>query len=158
MTMKGSGVPKVRRARRSEASTVARVVRQSFGEYRRGKRGPLGASLSTAKVRRHMRNKRKRYALAFVQHKPVGAIGYRMKRGKLSFGPVGVLPQYRRQGVGAALMVWAEAKARRRKCKSMRGVVLRGLEPLQRFYQSMGFRIRSTSKGKVLACKKLRNS
>lgn len=145
----------VRKAGLRDAPTVARVIRTSFREYRRGRSGPRSAFLTAREVRRQLRRRRKIYGMAVVEKQVVGAIGYTVKRRRLTFGPVGVLPAYRRFGIGRKLLDWVEARAKAHRCREVRAIVLRGLPALIAFYQSKGYSVYRTSRGLTIARKKL---
>ncbi len=81
----------------------------SFAEYLDAAKKPVSARLSARQVRLHIRTGKKRYALAYLASRPVGAVGYRVKGRRLTFGPVGVLPRRRKAGVGAALIASGRA-------------------------------------------------
>lgn len=138
-----------------EAETVARIVRASFKEYRKGRRRPLSARLSAKRVMRQLRRGEKEYALARIDGRPAGAIGVRRTGRVLLFGPVGVVPEHRAQGVGAALLRWAEERAAAGNCVELKGEVLWGLDSLVRYYRRRGFRIERTPRGKTLARKQV---
>lgn len=138
-----------------EAAIVASVVRASFKEYRKGRRRPLSARLSEERVKRQLRRGEKEYALALLDRKPVGAVGIRKKGRVLLLGPVGVVPEYRAQGVGAALLRWADERAFAEKCLMIKAEVLWGLRSLVRYYRRRGFQIERTSRGTTLAIKRL---
>lgn len=146
---------RIRRAKLSEAGVVAKVTRNSFVQYKEGSRGPKGAFLSRAVVRRHMRTRRKGYGVALLNGKVVGVIGYRRHKSKMIFGPVGVPPQQRRQGVGGALIAWCESRAKALGCKSMEAEVLRSLPTLIQYYQGRGFRTFRKENGRTYAAKRL---
>lgn len=145
----------VRQASPGEAAVVAWIVRTSFKEYRKGRRKPLSARLSAEKVRRQLRSGEKQYALAQLERKPVGAIAIRRKGRVLVFGPVGVIPKHRAQGVGVALLRWAEERAAAEQCLKLKAEVLWGLNSLARYYRKRGFEIKRTSGGKAMAIKRV---
>lgn len=103
-----------------------------------------------------MREGRRRYGLAFLGKRAVGAIGYKTRAGRLVFGPLGVLPQYRGRGVGAALVRWMEERAKEANCRRLQAQVLRGLSSLVRFYERLGYRTVKNRKGQTIAVKRLR--
>lgn len=146
---------RVRPARPRDAEAVARIVQESFKEYRRGERMPLSARLSADKVRKQLVRGTKEYAVARFGEKPVGAIGVRKKGRVLAFGPVGVLPEHRAQGVGSALLRWAEQRAAAAGCRKLKAEILWGLEALVRYYRRRGFEIERTPEGKIMAVKRL---
>jgi len=141
MTQRGIPRPRVRIARLRHAPVVARVIRASFAEYLDAAKKPVSARLSARQVRLHIRTGKKRYALAYLASRPVGAVGYRVKGRRLTFGPVGVLPRRRKAGVGAALIAWVERRGRVRRCREIRAEVLWGLAHLKEYYRKRGYRI-----------------
>lgn len=145
---------KVKPARIHHARLVARVVRESFAEYAGASKRPMSARLSPEQVRRHIKSGRKQYALAYVDGRAAGAIGYRIKGRRLTFGPVGVLPKRRKSGVGSALVAWVERKAKAKKCREIRADVLWGLAHLKTYYKNRGYRIVEKD-GRTYAIKKL---
>lgn len=147
---------KVRRARIREAAAVARAIRASFREYRSGRRGPQGAFLTARKVRRQMLRRQRVYGVATVGGQVVGAIAYSVKRQRLLFGPVGVVPKFRRFGIGKRLLDWMEARAKARRSREVRAFVLRGLPALIAFYRSRGYSIYRNRRGFTVARKRVR--
>lgn len=150
-----AGRLKVRPARPQDAEVVAWVVQESFREYLRGERRPLSARLSPGKVHKQLKRGEKEYALARLDEKPVGAIGVRKKGRAMLFGPVGVIPGHRAQGVGAALLRWAQKRAAAAGCRELRAEVLWGLDSLVRYYRKRGFEIERTPDGKTIAVKRV---
>lgn len=146
---------RVQAARLRDDRLVAKVIRKSFAEYRNGRRSPRSASISKGRVRREMRKGDRRYGLAFLGERAVGAIGYKTRAGRLTFGPVGVLPEYRGRGVGAALVRWIEERAKEEKCRRLQAQVLRGLSSLVRFYERLGYRTVKNRKGQTFAVKRI---
>lgn len=71
------------------------------------------------------------------------------------FGPVGVIPGHRAQGVGAALLRWAQKRAAAAGCRELRAEVLWGLDSLVRYYRKRGFEIERTPDGKTIAVKRV---
>jgi len=146
--------PVVKIARIHHAPLVARVVRASFAEYLSAARAPMSARLSEKRVRGHIKSGKKKYALAFIGRRAVGAIGYRVKGKRLTFGPVGVVPRRRKAGVGSALLAWVERKARAKRCREIRADILWGLAHLKEYYRRKGYRILERD-GRTYAIKKL---
>lgn len=146
---------KVRRAKLADAALVARIVRASFQQYRRGSKRPQSARLSAARVREDMLTGRKRYAVASIDGKKAGIIAYKRYGKRMLFGPVAVLPTLRQRGVGRALLHWLERRAKADGCREVIGLLLWGLPSLQQYYRNKGYRILRTRQGWTFASKVL---
>ncbi len=146
----------IRGASECDSGVVAAVIRKGFEEHTRGDRAARGASLTQEDVAKQMRQRRKFYGVAYIDNQVSGAVGYRRQGRRIIFGPVCVLPEYRRTGIGSALVKWVEGRARAGKYRWIEGVVFRGLRSLKFFYRTLGYRIRRSRKGLVIARKSLR--
>lgn len=131
----------IRGAIPSESLAVAAVIRQSFAQYRRGRNGPRAAFTSGRAVAADLRSGRRGYAVARLGSRIVGALRWHRAGCRVALSRLGVLPAYRRQGIGSALLRWAGRRARGMGARTLTGTVLWGLPSLVRFYRRLGFAV-----------------
>lgn len=145
----------IRKARLRDAAMVAYVARKSFKQYKKGKRIPRSAVLKRHVVRRHIQRRYKQYAVAIINNRIVGVVGYRRGKSYIVLGPIGVLPNWRKQHVGSQLLLWVERTARKRRYRAIRAEVLRGLKPLVDFYTKRGYQVSTTPRGTTVVTKRI---
>lgn len=138
---------RIRLARPSEAAIVYRILMEAYAPYRGKVMPPLKVFRSTpASIALDIRTRRHAHALAFVGSTPVGTVRSTPERngnGELrwTLSRLAVLPEYRGEGIGAALMRWMEQRARQCGVAELRGQVRTMLPFLVRFYQCLGYQV-----------------
>jgi GNAT superfamily N-acetyltransferase len=81
-------------------------------------------------------------AIAELEGRPVGCLRWRLaETGDFHVRRVAVEPELQRQGLGRALMAWAEAEARRRGCEGVFVGVRIVLPGNLEFYRDLGYRV-----------------
>ncbi len=137
----------IRMARPREAAIVHRILMEAYAPYRGKVVPPLKVFDSTpTSIALDIRSRRHGHALAWLGGTPVGTVrctpgrnGEGQRRWTLS--RLAVLPEYRGEGIGAALMRWMEERARQMGVVELRGQVRTALPFLVRFYQCLGYQV-----------------
>jgi len=88
-----------------------------------------------------------RSILAVVDGKPVGYIIYWIVSGEIDIHNLAVHPDFRRRGLGRALLDGVTSEARRQGLTRVTLEVRKSNEPAQKLYHSMGFVARGLRKG-----------
>lgn len=79
-------------------------------------------------------------AIAWIGGAAAGCLRYRHEPDHLWVRRVAVSPEFRRQGVARALMLWSHDEGRRRGLPEVRLGVRRGLEANAQLYRELGYR------------------
>lgn len=135
----------IRLAGLDDAGVIARISREAYAEFAGRVHPPFRAAAATPEqVRQEMQRHRFVYGLALWEGWPAGHLRYRVRDGHIHISRLAVAPAYRGQGIGRALMAWAEQEAHRLGVLHLRGEVRSALVPLLRFYQALGFEASGT--------------
>lgn len=122
-----------------DAEQVRRIMRESFEEYRERLTPPTGSlSESVEDVRRAIEVGGA--LLAYIDDMPVGTARYKVEDRFLYAERLGVMPEYRRLGIAAALMRSVEERARVLNLPEVRLSVRASLPSNLRFYEQIGYR------------------
>ncbi len=128
----------LRDATLEDAPTVAHVVRQAFAEYETWLTPPSAAHAeSVESVSRKMAHGH--VTLAVAQNEVVGCVFTEPREGFLYLGRLAVLPSWRRQGVGSALMRHAETGAAQSGLLRVRLGVRLALPENEAYYRRLGY-------------------
>lgn len=137
----------VRWARAKEATAVHRILAEAYKPYE-GKIFPPFAVFTTGPeaIASHIRTRRHKYALAFIDRQPVGTLRCTpLRRDKQErrwiLSRLAVLPDYQGQGVAAELIHWMHDAAQRADVRELRGDVRTALPALLRFYRRFGYSV-----------------
>jgi ribosomal protein S18 acetylase RimI-like enzyme len=81
-------------------------------------------------------------AIAELEGRPVGCLRWQIaENGHFHVRRVGVAPELQRQGIGRALMAWAEQEGRRRGCAGVSVGVRIALPGNLDFYRKLGYEV-----------------
>ncbi len=80
-------------------------------------------------------------AIAWWAERPVGCLRFEVEPGHLHVRRVAVLPELQGQGIGRALMAWAEAEAARRRRAEVHVGVRIALPGNLAFYRRLGYEV-----------------
>jgi ribosomal protein S18 acetylase RimI-like enzyme len=131
---------RIRLAGPDQAGEVLQIMSRSFEEYRERLEPPTGALTETVDdVRTAMTQGG--VLLADVDGEAVGTARYQIRGKYLYAERVGVLPDYRRCGVGRALMQALEDRARALTLLEVRLGVRASLPSNLRFYENLGYHV-----------------
>jgi predicted N-acetyltransferase YhbS len=124
----------------SDAQVIYEVTKAAFEEYGAFLDPPSGVSReSLESVQDFLR--RGGATLALIDSTAVGAVRYEQRDdGSLYVGRLSVLPSHRRRGIGRALMVAVEERARRMGSERIILGVRLQLPQNRAFYESLGYR------------------
>jgi GNAT superfamily N-acetyltransferase len=130
----------IREAAVEEAATLLWLMQTAFQEYEQVLDPPSGVHVETLEtVCRKMAAGGA--ALALVDGNPVGFAFYEPRGDLVYFGRLSVLPQFRNQGIGGALLEYVEARARQSGAAGVSLGVRLQLPHLVARYQRLGYRI-----------------
>jgi GNAT superfamily N-acetyltransferase len=130
----------VRDAARPDLAAILGLLRAAFAEYEGFLDPPSGAHDETlGTVGRRMA--RGGAVMAIVDDVPVGCAFYEAVDGLLYFGRLSVLPDFRRRGIGTALLDSVEQRARNTGAGGVRLGVRLQLPHLLTRYERLGYRI-----------------
>ncbi|HET8679275.1 MAG TPA: GNAT family N-acetyltransferase [bacterium] len=129
----------LRQATGGEIPILLTVLHAAFEEYRGRLDPPSGVHNETVET---LRQKLKTGAavLARIGDDVAGCVFYQQEPTYVYLERLSVLPTYRRQGVGRALVDYVEQKARRLKLPVQIGVRL-PLADIRVFYERLGYRV-----------------
>ena len=130
----------VRPAEDEEAPLVHSIMQKAYDEYRGLLRPASSAHSETVQEVRQAMG-RGGGVLAFLQGNAVGSARFVLEDGYMYIGRLSVLPDYRRRGVGRAMMEWLEGQARSRGYREVRLGVRLALMNNWRLYSSLGYRV-----------------
>lgn len=121
-----------------DAATLLTLIHAANEEYR-GKLRPPVRALSDTAEEVLAKAREGRWVIARVHSKAVGCV-YCVERGnRMYLGRLAVLPNYRRHGIGKALMASVEAHALSRGLKAIFVSVRVGLPDLREMYVRAGY-------------------
>jgi len=130
----------LREAGTEDAVVVLRLLRAAFDEYEGVLDPPSGAHNETIDtVRRKLAGGAA--VMATVADEPVGFAFYEAADDLLYFGRLSVLPQWRNNGIGSALLDYVEQRARQTGAAGVRLGVRLQLPHLIARYERLGYRI-----------------
>jgi ribosomal protein S18 acetylase RimI-like enzyme len=122
-----------------QAADLLQTMRLAFEEYRNSLNPPTGALIETIDdVRAALANGGA--FLARVDDTVVGSARYRFRNGYIYTERVAVNPEYRRKGVGSALMQAIEKTAQESGYPQLRLSVRASLASNLKFYEDLGYR------------------
>ena len=131
----------IRHATPADAEVIADISHLAYAEFRHRVRPRFQALSETpAHIRAEIDSLQSVYGLAIWGGRPVGHVRYQVRDALMMASRLAVLPPYRRQGIGRALMEWLEWEARRWELAKIRGEVRTAFPRLVRFYLGMGYR------------------
>ena len=138
----------IRDAQLQDATTILGLMLAAFAEYDGVLDPPSGAHDETIRTVRQ-KLKRGGGVIAEVGGEPAGFAFYEPVKELLYFGRLSVLPGFRNQGIGAALLEHVEARARQTGVAGVRLGERVQLPHLIARYERLGYRItkRMTHKG-----------
>lgn len=112
MALKGSGTPiQIRIAEKGDASTLWKIVNESFEEYRNSE-APSSALLeSESQVYEVLSKGFEQALICFYGSEPAGAVRFYIENG-LYFRRLAVLPEFRGRGLSKAMIKWLESYAK----------------------------------------------
>jgi ribosomal protein S18 acetylase RimI-like enzyme len=123
----------------ADVPTIVALVRSAFEEYRGRLDPPSGALDETAeRVRQRMKVARVVFAQARVA--ALGCVFYERRDDHVYLFRLAVLPRFRRQGIGRALISRVEADARALNFPRVRLGVRVALPDLRAYYERFGYR------------------
>lgn len=132
--------PRIVPAAPDDAPLVYRIMRESFAEYDGVLQPQSGANRETLEdVQAAMQQGGA--VLAWMGDVPAASARYRLDDDALYVGRVSVLPDYRRRGIGKAVMRYMEQVARRHGYSRVRVGVRMSLPANVALYQSLGYEI-----------------
>ena|SRR5689334_8450964 len=130
----------IREAVVNEAPTLLRLMQMAFQEYDGVLDPPSGAHTETIEtVQRKLATGGA--ALALRDERPVGFAFYEPYADSLYFGRLSVLPEFRNQGIGGALLHYVEQRARQIGAAGVTLGVRLQLPHLVARYERRGYRI-----------------
>jgi GNAT superfamily N-acetyltransferase len=130
----------LREATNADIPTIVALVHAAFEEYRGKLDPPSGAHRETeGTVRRLMSSTR--VVIALAAGEPSGCVFYEQAEDQLSFSRLAVRPEYRRRGIGRALIAYVEDQARALKVGGIRLGVRIALTRLRAYYERLGYRL-----------------
>jgi N-acetyltransferase len=134
-----NGEIRIRPAADNEAHEVHRIMREAFAEYRDRLTPPTGALTETVEdVQKAMAAGGA--LLAYIDDVAAGTARYQIAKSYLHAQRIGVLTEYRRRGVSAALMNALEHLARQAGLPEIRLAVRASLPSNLRNYENLGYR------------------
>jgi GNAT superfamily N-acetyltransferase len=129
----------LRLAEPNEADVVHTVMRAAFIESEAEELPSSALDETVDDVRRALEEGGA--VLALVDGRTVGCLRYRIADGALRFSRMGVLPEARKRGVGAAMVAYVEAHARRLGLERVE-LTARSQQPDNRpYYQRLGYTV-----------------
>ena len=137
--MNGIGQITLRAAAVEDAPTILRLMRAAFAEYEGVLDPPSGAHQETIESVR--RNIATGAVMAVVADEPAGFAFYKPRDGLLYFGRLSVLPQFRNQGLGTALLDYVERVAKDVGADGVSLGVRVQLPHLLERYERLGYRV-----------------
>jgi ribosomal protein S18 acetylase RimI-like enzyme len=137
--MTGAGDLEIRDAADREAETVHSILLAAFEEYLGWLDPPSGAHGETLEsVERKMAAGGA--ALAFLAGTPAGCVFFALQERRLYLYRLAVLPEFRRRGLGRALIEFVEARARALGLARVRLGVRLALDAQRAYYERLGYR------------------
>jgi predicted N-acetyltransferase YhbS len=130
----------LRLANESDASILLTVLHAAFEEYRGRLNPPSGVHAETIESVQS-KLKTETGVLAFVGDEAAGCVFYEQESTHLYLGRLSVLPQFRKLGVGRALIDYVEAQAVNLKVHRVQLGVRIALPHLKAYYEQLGYRI-----------------
>jgi ribosomal protein S18 acetylase RimI-like enzyme len=123
-----------------DAGLLLSIVQAAFAEYRDRLEPPSGVHHETIETIRHKLETG--YAsLAYAHDQAAGCVFYQREDEYVYLGRLSVLPAYRRQGVGRALIEYVEAQAVALELPRVQLGVRLALPQLAAYYQALGYRV-----------------
>jgi predicted N-acetyltransferase YhbS len=130
----------LREATDEDIPTLVAVLRAAFEEYRERYDPPSGAHNETVeKVRQKLTTARA--VVVEVDRKIVGCVFFQPLVDYMYLGRLAVLPAYRRNGLGQALVAYVETQAKINHLPCVRLGVRIGLQENRAYYERMGYRL-----------------
>ncbi len=121
-----------------DAAIITRLLLTAFEEYRGVLDPPSGAHDETEdKVREKM--KTAHVVMARCSEVPAGCVFYEPDEDGLYLSRLAVLPEYRRHGIGRALIEYVESRARDLGLQRVRLAVRLALPQLRALYERLGY-------------------
>jgi tRNA threonylcarbamoyladenosine biosynthesis protein TsaE len=121
------------------ADEVHRLTQAAFAEYRT--LDPPSGALRETPARVGEDLAAGGGAIAELDGRAVGALRWQVQHGNFHVRRVAVDPAHQRQGIGRALMAWAEAEAQRRECTSVSAGVRVAVGGNIAFYRQLGYEV-----------------
>lgn len=123
-----------------DAPALVRLMHAAFAEYL-GRLDPPSAAHTESIESVRKRLNEGSAVLALVNDQPAGFAFYQPQDTHLYFSRLSVVPEWRRQGVGRALIDYVEAQARQRGFQGVRLGVRVQLPELQARYERLGYQV-----------------
>src|SRR5581483_5166274 len=129
----------LREVSEADAATIVSILRSAFQEYRALLDPPSGVHRETVEsIVEKM--KTGRWVIAELDGRAVGCVVYDNRGEYVYLGRLAVLPEFRRRGIGTALIEYVEAQARALNVAHVRLGVRIVLKELRASYARRGYR------------------
>ena len=128
----------LRQAAEQDIPTLLTVLHAAFEEYRGQLDPPSGVHQETGETLRQ-KMQAGNAVLARVNNQVVGCVFFELEDDHLYLGRLSVLPQYRQQGVGRALIAYVEDRARVLNIARVQLGVRLALAALREYYERLGY-------------------
>ena len=127
-------------ANESDAHTLLAILHAAFDEYRERLDPPSGVHAETIES---VQSKLKTASavIALVENEVAGCVFYEKENEHVYLGRLSVLPQFRKLGIGRALIDYVEAQAANLKVFRVQLGVRIALPHLKTYYEQLGYRI-----------------
>lgn len=132
-------IPVLRETTEADAPVILHILREAFKEYHGKLDPPSGVQRETVESIRD-RMQTAGWVLAVAGGEPVGCVMYEPGDGFMYLGRLAVLPAYRREGIGQALIDRVEARARAAGLTRVRLGARIVLPQLRARYERQGYR------------------
>ena len=129
----------LRQAKESEAPVLLAILHAAFEEYRGRLDPPSGVHVET--IESVQSKLKKSWAvIAFAGNEAAGCVFYEKENEHIYLGRLSVLPQFRKLGIGRALIDYVEAQAANLKVPRVQLGVRIALPHLKAYYGQLGYR------------------
>jgi predicted N-acetyltransferase YhbS len=130
----------LRQAQSGDAPLLLATLHAAFEEYRERLDPPSGVHAETIESVQS-KLKTAKAVIAFVENEAAGCVFYQQENTHLYLGRLSVLPQYRKLGIGRALIEYIEAQATNLKVPRVQLRVRIAFPHLKIYYEQLGYRI-----------------
>jgi ribosomal protein S18 acetylase RimI-like enzyme len=130
----------LRQANETEASLLLEIMHAAFEEYRGRLDPPSGTHAETIESVQ-TKLKTSKAVIAFVRDETAGCVFYEPKGDHLYLSRLSVLQQFRKLGIGRALIDFVEAQAVSLKVPRVQLGVRIALPHLKAYYEQLGYRL-----------------